>query len=45
MLPAGMILSPAPDLPLVVGLPFLLLLGMSALIFGLWVLMGRLGRP
>jgi hypothetical protein len=39
-----MILTSAPDLPLVVGLPFLLLLVMCGVAVGLWVLLGRATR-
>jgi len=39
-----MILTSAPDLPLVIGLPFLLLLLGCAVTVGLWVLLGRVTR-
>jgi hypothetical protein len=39
-----MLLVTAPGLPLVVGLPFLLLLGMSVVTLAIWFVMGRLSR-
>jgi len=40
-----MLLVTAPGLPLVVGLPFALLLAMTAVTLGIWFVMGRLTRP
>ena len=39
-----MVLTAAPGLPLVVGLPFLLLLGMCVVAFGIWFALGKLAR-
>lgn len=39
-----MLLVSAPGLPLVVGLPFLLLLVMCVVALGIWVVMGRATR-
>jgi hypothetical protein len=39
-----MILTVAPDLPLVIGLPFLLLLLGCVVTIGLWVFLGRMTR-
>jgi len=41
---ARMVLTAAPGLPLVVGLPFLLLLGMCVVAFGIWFALGKLAR-
>jgi hypothetical protein len=38
-------LSAAPDLPVVIGLPFLLLIASAALVVGVYVAMRRMGRP
>jgi len=40
-----MLLVTAPGLSLVVGLPFALLLAVTAATLGIWFLMGRLSRP
>jgi hypothetical protein len=39
-----MLLVTAPGLPLVVGLPFLLLLAMCVAALGIWFVMGRVSR-
>ncbi|HEX4579721.1 MAG TPA: hypothetical protein VH498_06930 [Candidatus Dormibacteraeota bacterium] len=39
-----MLLSPAPDLPFVIGLPFGLLLVVCALGFAMYTVMGRIKR-
>jgi len=40
-----MLLTTAPGLSLVVGLPFLLLLGVCVVALGIWLALGRVSRP